>query len=188
VKRPVVNAEPCYEGHGRVDTRTRFNRFDVRKAVWQSLLSGAKMGVAYGAHGIWSCHFPGMRFMHTDRKFEPYDWEIALQLEGAWDAAYAKWLFEVYDLFDLIPVDLKLSQDDEVTVSANPELTKIAVYSPYSYDLELRLDLSGYRCHLIDLAQRRPLTPPVETGNTSTIRMARFNSDALFLATKQVIS
>ncbi len=60
VKRPIVNSEPPYEGHGRVGSQTRFNAFDVRKATWQSLLSGAKMGVTYGAHGVWSCHRRGM--------------------------------------------------------------------------------------------------------------------------------
>lgn len=29
-------------------TLTRFRAFDVRKATWQSLLAGAKVGVAYG--------------------------------------------------------------------------------------------------------------------------------------------
>ena len=64
VKRPIVNAEPPYEGHGRVGSPTRFSAFDVRKATWQSLLSGAKMGVTYGAHGVWSCHRRGMDFLN----------------------------------------------------------------------------------------------------------------------------
>jgi hypothetical protein len=184
VKRPVVNAEPCYEGHGRVGTRTRFKRFDIRKATWQSLLSGATVGIAYGGHGIWSCHLPGMGFLQPDRKFEPYPWETALQLEGAWDAAYARWLFETYNLFEIEPVDLLAGKDQEVTVSATPGLTKIAIYNPYSYDLNVKLDLSGYRCHLIDLENRQPLIPPVDSGSVSTICMAQFNADSLFLATK----
>ena len=85
VKRPVVNAEPPYEGHGRVGEKTRFNAFDVRKAVWQSLLSGAKMGVTYGAHGVWMFHQPGMRFLNIRRAFEPYAWDVALTMDGAWD-------------------------------------------------------------------------------------------------------
>lgn len=95
-KRPVVNGEPCYEGHGKGRTRTRFKAFDIRKATWQSLLSGAKMGITYGGHGVWSCHFEGMEFVNPEWKFMPYDWEEGLRLPGAWDAAYAKWLFEQY--------------------------------------------------------------------------------------------
>ena len=78
VKRPVVNSEPPYEGHGRVGERSRFNAFDVRKATWQSLLSGAKMGVTYGAHGIWMFHQRGMKFLNAARSFEPYPWDVAL--------------------------------------------------------------------------------------------------------------
>ncbi|MDP6777409.1 MAG: DUF4038 domain-containing protein, partial [Candidatus Latescibacteria bacterium] len=102
-KRPVVNGEPCYEGHGRGATRTRFRAFDMRKATWQSLLSGAKMGMTYGGHGIWSCHEEGMGFVQPERKFVPYDWHDALRLPGAWDVAYAKWVFEQYGLFDVDP-------------------------------------------------------------------------------------
>lgn len=70
ITRPVVNGEPCYEGHGRGGTHTRFQPGDVRKAIWQSLLSGARAGTAYGAHGVWSCHLPHMEFMHRERKFD----------------------------------------------------------------------------------------------------------------------
>ena len=44
VKRPVVNGEPCYEGYGFRFRYGRFGAFDVRKAIWQSLLAGAKAG------------------------------------------------------------------------------------------------------------------------------------------------
>jgi hypothetical protein len=182
VKRPVVNGEPCYEGHGKGRTRTRFKAFDVRKATWQSLLSGAKMGITYGGHGVWSCHQHGMGFVQPEWKFVPYDWEDALRLPGAWDVAYARWLFENYDLFDVQPADLALTEDPEVAVSANEVRSKIAFYMPHAYDLALRIDLSGYRCQVFDLARRRPMVPVVESGDTSTVRLSLFNGDALFLA------
>ena len=184
VKRPVVNGEPCYEGHGKGRTRTRFSPFDVRKATWQSLLSGAKMGITYGGHGVWSCHSTGMGFVQPEWKFVPYDWAEALRLPGAWDVAYARWLFEQFDLFDVDPVDLLVTEDEEVAVSANADRTKIALYMPYAYDVTLRMDLSGYRCQAFDLEHRRPMVPVVETGNTSTVRMSMFNGDGLLLAVK----
>ena len=184
IKRPVVNGEPCYEGHGRGATRTRFRAFDMRKATWQSLLSGAKMGMTYGGHGVWSCHFEGMGFVQPHSKFVPYDWEDALRLPGAWDVAYAKWLFEQYGLFDTNPVDMLVNEDDEVTVSANEDYSKIALYMPHAYDIELTLDLSGYRCEVVDLENRRPMVPVVEAGASSTIRMSLHNGDALFLAVR----
>ncbi|MCH8294320.1 DUF4038 domain-containing protein [Candidatus Poribacteria bacterium] len=184
VKRPVVNGEPCYEGHGRGQTLTRFRAYDVRKATWQSLLSGAKMGMTYGGHGIWSCHSDGMGFVNPTWKFVPYDWEEALRLPGAWDVAYAKWLFEHFELFDLNPVDVLVREDEEVAVSSTPDRTRIALYAPHAYDVALKLDLSGYRCEAFDLENRRPFVPTVETGSSSTVYLSMFNSDALFLAMK----
>lgn len=182
IKRPVVNGEPCYEGHGKGRTRTRFKAFDIRKAIWQSLLSGAKMGTAYGGHGIWSCHFDGMGFVQPEWKFVPYDWEEGLRLPGAWDAAYAKWLWEELDLFDVDPVDLLATDDEEVAVSASADRSKIVLYAPHACDAALKTDLDGYRCQVFDLENRRPMTPIVEAGEPSIVRMAMFNGDALFSA------
>ena len=182
IKRPVVNGEPCYEGHGKGGARTRFRAFDVRKATWQSLLSGAKMGMTYGGHGIWSCHFDGMGFVQPERKFVPYAWEEALRLPGAWDVAYAKWLWEEFDLFDVDPVDLLTPENEEVAVSASPDGGKIVLYAPHAYDVALKTDLDGYRCQVFDLENRRPMVPVVETGDTSIVRMSMFNGDALLVA------
>jgi hypothetical protein len=184
VKRPVVNSEPPYEGHGRVGERTRFNAFDIRKATWQSLLAGAKMGITYGAHGVWSFHRRGMNFLNAHRSFEPYDWDVALTLDGGWDVSFAKWIFELYNLFELDPAPLVLNGDPEIRLAANQDRTRIAVYVPYSFDLELDLDLSGFDCVGIDLPSRRITTPDVQPGPRSRLAMHRFNTDVLFLATK----
>jgi len=60
-RKPILNGEPCYEGHGRmgVEDRNKFCAFDVRRATWQSLLAGASMGITYGAQGIWSGQVKG---------------------------------------------------------------------------------------------------------------------------------
>jgi len=183
-RRPVVNGEPCYEGHGKGRTLTRFRAFDVRKATWQSLLSGAKMGIAYGGHGVWSCHFAGMGFVQPKWKFVPYEWERALRLPGAWDVAYAKWVFERFKLYDVNPVDLLVRDDPEVPVAASADRTKIALYMPHVYDAGLKLDLSGYRCQLFDLENRRPMVPVVEAGSPSTLHLSMFNGDGLLIALK----
>ncbi len=98
--------------------------------------------------------------------------------------AYAKWLFEQFDLFDVDPVDLLVTEDEEVTVSANADRTKIALYMPHAYDVVLKIDLDGYHCQVFDLEHRRPMVPVVETGNPSTLRLSMFNGDGLFLALK----
>jgi hypothetical protein len=140
------------------------------------------MGITYGGHGVWSCHFDGMGFVQPEWKFVPYDWEDALRLPGAWDVAYARWLWQHYELYDVDPVDLLVTEDEEVAVSANADRTKIALYMPHAYDVMLKLDLSGYRCQVFDLEHRRPTVPVVETGNPSTVRTSMFNGDGLLLA------
>ena len=55
---------------------------------------------------------------------------------------------------------------------------------PHAYDLSLKMDLRGYRCHVFDLAQRRPMVPAVETGSTSPVRMSLCNGDVLLVAIK----
>lgn len=185
VKRPIVNSEPPYEGHGRVGERTRFNAFDIRKATWQSLLSGAKMGVTYGAHGVWSFHKRGMNFLNAHRSFEPFDWDQALMLDGAWDVSFAKWIFETYGLCWTNPVDIIRNEDREIRAAANADLTTVAVYSPYTFDIVLDLDLTGYVCVQIDLASRRIMTPKVQCGAQSLIEMPPVNGDSLFLAVKK---
>ena len=180
-KRPILNAEPCYEGHGRGRALTRFKAFDVRKATWQSLLSGAKVGIAYGAHGVWSCHFEGMGFMEPEWKFTPYNWDQALALPGAWDVALAKRIFKAYDLFDLVPTPILVREDEEVAVAASPNRPKVAVYMPEAYDLEIKMNLSGCQTLLFDLENRVPLMPKIEYGHRSVIQMPGHLKDVLFL-------
>ncbi len=184
VEHPVVNSEPCYEGHGRVGEQTRFNAFDVRKATWQSLLAGAKMGVAYGGHGVWSFHRRGMNFLNSDRSFEPCDWDEALHFTGSWDVGFAKWIFETYNFFDMEPTAKLLNADREIKAAANTDHSKIAIYCPYPFGIDLDLDLTGYDVVGIDLETRRIVKPIVEIGAKSRIDMHRFNSDVLFIALK----
>ncbi len=184
VKHPVVNAEPPYEGHGRVGERTRFNAFDIRKATWQSLLAGAKMGITYGAHGVWMFHRRGMKFLNAHRSFEPYDWDEALNLAGGWDVGFAKWIFQTYKFFDLEPTNKLLNEDREIKAAVNADLTKVAIYCPYTFDIELDLDLTGYHVVGIDMESRRITEPNIEIGHPSRIVMHQYNSDVLFIATK----
>jgi hypothetical protein len=184
VKRPILNAEPPYEGHGRVGSPTRFSAFDVRKATWQSLLSGAKVGVTYGAHGVWSGHRSGMDFLNKANSFEPWDWDQALQMEGAWDVSYARWIFETFNFFELEPTDLLRNDDPEIRAAINADQTKLAVYAPYAFDIALDMDLSGWNCRMIDLPTRRVMTPMIEAGEHTVVHMHSQNADSLLIAEK----
>jgi hypothetical protein len=184
VKRPIVNSEPCYEGHGRIGERTRFNAFDIRKATWQSLLAGAKMGVAYGGHGIWSFHREGLTFLNAHRSFEPYHWRDALTLPGGWDVGFARWLYDHYRLVELEPSDLLRTDDPEIRLAASQDMSRLAIYAPYPFDIELNNDLGGYDVIGVDLADRRIFVPEITAGTPSTIHMVSFNTDVVFIATQ----
>jgi hypothetical protein len=117
IKRPIVNGEPCYEGiaGGKFN---RFSRADVRRAVWWSLLSGAKAGTAYGALGIWNWHKVGAPFYGDPYGGPSFDWRTALRFEGAFDVTFGKWLFEKYDLFDIEPAnELLLLNEPDIRVA-----------------------------------------------------------------------
>lgn len=183
VRRPVVNGEPCYEGHGFGNRYGRFSAWHVRKAIWHSLLSGAKAGVTYGAHGIWSWHEPGRGFGSTAFSSVPYPWYAALGFPGAWDAGYARRIFEGHGLFDLEPLG-PVGGQEEIRAAAAGDLSKIAVYFPYAAEMQLPWDLSGYRCVLIDLVERRILEPVIAAGAAGgcTLRLPEVNADLLFVA------
>lgn len=186
VKRPIVNGEPPYEGHGHGNRYGRFSAFEVRKAIWQSLLAGAKAGVTYGAHGVWGWHRKGMHFPSAAFSSWPYEWRTALRLPGAWDASFAKSVFETHHLFDLEPLQEALGDETpEIRLAASPDRSKVAIYLPYSADVTVKLDLPGYEWTLITLPDRNVGAPVVQAGADGTlVKMHPFNADALILGRK----
>lgn len=187
VKRPIINGEPCYEGHGYGFKYGRFCAFDVRRAMWQSVLAGAKAGITYGAHGVWSWHAKGSQFKGEFYSSMPYDWRTALGFEGAWDASYLKWLYELYDMFDLEPKnEFLLNETDEIIVAGSTNLNKIVAYVPFSVDVTLDINLDDYETILINLQDRKVLKANIATNNSkSVIQMHDFISDALILAVRR---
>lgn len=185
VKRPIVNGEPCYEGHPFGFTKEgRFSSFDVRKAVWQSLLSGASAGFTYGAHGVWSWHRNGSEFRGQEFSGEPFEWDTALYLEGAWDAGFARYIFEEYKLFGMQPAqDLLVEKSPEVRCAMVRDMKKWVVYSPCSQSILLKI--SSQECPDvlgIELPQRKVFYPRVISRNgVLQVDLPPFNSDFLLL-------
>lgn len=183
---PVLNSEPCYEGHGRIaPDMSRWSQAEVRRAAWQSLMSGAKMGVAYGAHGVWSFHRRGFNFLARKRSLEPFDWEDALQFPGAWDMGFARWVFEARDLFALDPCDVLRTGTPDARAMMSPDGGRLAIYSPGPFDLEVDLDLGGWDVSAFDLAERLAFWPLVEPGRPSLLVQPRCNADVLILAERR---
>lgn len=181
-KLPILNSEPCYEAHASLTFEpTRWTAADIRRATWQSLLSGAKMGVTYGAHGVWSFHQPGQTFLNKKAQEPPF-WQDAMDFDGAWDVGFARWLYEREGLVALDPADILLGATTHHRAAANADRSRIAVYIPYPVILELDLDLTGYDCRLVDLAKRRILTPEIQCGRRTRLALPPINNDCLLLA------
>lgn len=184
VRRPIVNGEPCYEGHGHANVRERFDAFEVRSALWRSLLSGAKAGVAYGAHGVWSFHRREMAFLSESFSGRPYPWDVALRFPGAWDAAFARWIFETFGLFDVAPCDEIAGDMPGACLACSDQ--HAVIYAPYDFDLAVDRDLSGYDFTLFVLAEKKIARPHVRVENGKTVfSMHGFNSDALLLGVRR---
>ncbi len=186
-KRPVLNAEPCYEGHPFGGEETgRWSAFDVRKAIWSSMLSGAKAGVSYGAHGIWSWHQRGRNFRGWNFSKQPFPWRVALKFPGAWDVALARMLFEGHGLVGIEPAQkLLVNKTEDIRVAMSKDKSRLVVYAPYAWAAELKEDLSKYDWAGIALATRESFVPLVKRkGKNSVIEMDDFNSDVVIIGQK----
>lgn len=191
VKRPIISAEVCYEGHGHADRYGRFSEFDVRKAMWQSILAGAKAGITYGAHGMWGLHLKKSKFNNERYSGLPFEWRTAMRFKGAWDAGFVKWIFDTYDLFGIEPRNGILGDDEtkrkEIRMAATPDAGKVILYIPYSAEVIVDVDLTGYDVTMINLTDKWFAKPTLfsEGDGTSVLRMHDFNSDVLVIGVKR---
>lgn len=80
--RPVIDAEPNYEGHVSYQQKL-IDDFAVRRASWYALLSAPVAGVTYGAHGVW----PWMRepgpVLNHERAGSAPSWRTCMEWPGA---------------------------------------------------------------------------------------------------------
>jgi hypothetical protein len=188
VKRPIINSEPCYEGHAHGRAYGRFSATEVRRSVWQSLLSGASAGIAYGAHGVWCWHehgappYPGVKFGGA-----PQPWVDAVEFRGAWDVGFARWLFETYELFDLQPAALVSEPaTPEICAGTSPDGAKIAAYLPYNFPVRVSRDLRSYEVVVIELTTRHVIRPHLQyADNATTIDANPITADSLVIAVRR---
>lgn len=154
-KRPIINSEPCYEQMGFARKEYgRFSQKDVRKAAWQSILSGACAGITYGAHGIWSWH--GFSAAFSENMGEAFDrpmhWPDALQLPGANDYGFIKQFFELLGITNLIPKnELLIKGDEQIRIAATDDQSYYLIYIPSNTAITVAIDFSAYQLTMIDL-------------------------------------
>jgi Protein of unknown function (DUF4038) len=183
-KKPMVNAEPCYEQMGY--SREEYGRFqarDIRRAAWSSLLSGACAGVTYGAHGIWNwnkmnCPTNPILGEGFDK---PFTWQEAIEFPGAWDYGFIKYLLQEYKAEILSPMNHLLgNQTDKIRVARTED--KYFIYARYNTNIKLQMDLKGYQATAIDLQTRRIAKLDIQCSlEESVIEMHPFYQDALVI-------
>ena len=184
-KKPIVNTEPGYEGHRHGYRNGRFDRFDIRKETYLSLLGGAKAGITYGAHGVWMCHEREMQFNNERFSGSPFPFETALRFDGAWDVSFAKRLYQFYGMQDMEPLDNALTDDlPDVLAAENKSRGLIFIYTPYNTRLSLSFSITDYDVEAVVLKTRDFITPDCNCEN-NTIAPHEFNSDALYVLRKR---
>jgi hypothetical protein len=108
--RPVINLEPPYEDHLAYQSRERHSAYNVRRAVYWSLLNAATAGVSYGAHGVWSWQTsPGVPLNH-ERTGEAKPWHEAIQLPGSTQMRHMAGLFTSLPWWRLRPAQSLLAE------------------------------------------------------------------------------
>ena len=103
-RRPIVNGEICYEGMGRVERPERFGPWDVRRAIWLSLLSGANAGFGYGAYGVWNWHRSGDESVWLDIFGPSPDFQQGLALPEATKTGLVAEIWRSLGLHEIEPV------------------------------------------------------------------------------------
>lgn len=191
-KKPIVNGEFYYEGHSHTgELYGRFDEFDQRRAIWQSILAGGKAGIGYGAHGLWGWYRKGKEFKNVSFGGGAFPWQMALQFNGAWEGSFARYLFEQYNLFDIEPYEgienTHALQRSEIRASKSPDNRVLIVYMPYATDIHIAMNLKNYHAVMIEMKHKFFAVPDITcTEEHSIIHMPIFNADALFIFTSEM--
>lgn len=183
--KPIINAEPCYEqmGYSR-NMYGRFYQYDVRRAAWMSILSGASAGIAYGAHGIYSWHKIGKSFgLKVGEGFDsPNPWNDAIKYPGAWDYGYIKYILDLYEISELVPMKKILNSSEDIRMASTIDGNKMLIYVPVNTNIKIDLDLSEYDIKVMDLISKNVCNPNVDIISGKTmIHMHNFEQDSLII-------
>lgn len=155
-KKPMIDTELCYEGLTKMKSPVpeRYLAYDVRKAAWRAVLSGANAGLGYGTFGIW----PWKDTARPEQKLEanfnvqlvPYDWRDCLKFRGAKDLGFLKNIIEKYQFENLKPIS-KPNKDD-ITIRAAQNDKYLLIYLPTAGMFDFNnLGIQVKNCKVVDL-------------------------------------
>ena len=99
--KPVIDGETLYEDHpvcfNAQDLGTS-NAYDIRKHAYIDMFAGA-FGHTYGCHDIWQFNAPN----RTPVNGPHYSWYVAMDLPGASQMKYLRFLVESRPMLDRVP-------------------------------------------------------------------------------------
>lgn len=152
-KKPVMDGEPRYEDIPRNFKLEdgRFMAYDVRKSLYQSMLSGA-CGYTYGCNNIWQMYASGYAPMCDART----PWFDSLDLEGVGQLIYFRRLWNMFPfkngkaLFEVIS-STNAEADEAVAFGGDDYLI---CYFPESG--QWNLDLKGWAIDCYSLRWMNP--------------------------------
>lgn len=182
-EKPIINSEPCYEmmGYSR-GQYGRFDRVDVRKAAWQSVLSGANAGITYGAHGLWSWHTRDSVYGTTmgEGFLPPYQWDEALYFPGADDYAWLKNFITHHHLWYLEPYTGLCNTPEPIRAARQKDA--IFIYVPYNVELSIKCESSFTQATIVELESKKNADMPlVRKEGDAVIPMTSFTGDCLYI-------
>jgi hypothetical protein len=109
--RPLINLEPPYEDHFGYQSRKPHSAYNVRRAVYWSLLAAPVAGFTYGGHGVWSWNTkPGETPTDHPGTGPAKLWKDALDLPGAAQMGHVRKLFESLPWTELRPAQQFIDQ------------------------------------------------------------------------------
>ncbi len=140
--KPVLNGEPNYEdiynnlwlpGDTTQLITFRIRSIDVRQASYESILSGALVGITYGANGVWQWHTEELPGSHIPR----FTVMEAIKFPGSNNMTIVRKIMEKYKWFNFIPrqeliMDYK-SSENFIPIAENNEYCLIYFPSNTNY-------------------------------------------------------
>ena len=140
--KPVFNAECCYEdiynnlweqsdtSCSTIDT-FRIRAEQVRKAVYESVLSGGIVGIAYGGNGIWQWSTPENPGTHHAQYFLDSAWKMP----GSTHMGVARRILEKYKWYEFSPdTTLILNNTPYLIIPVSVSSQYIMLYIPKTAD------------------------------------------------------
>ena len=134
--KPVINQEPNYESHLAYHSRQPFSAYQVRRALYWSLLVSPTAGVTYGHHGIWPwMEEAGVPADHPNSGVAP-TWREALRSEGAQGVRYLAAFFTAIAWPSLRPAQQLLAEQpgdadpNRFIAAAQNAQGQVVVYTP----------------------------------------------------------